>query len=53
MFLWSIFRYWEIPFDPFRDSVLTDHKIFKVENAELEDEEDATLNKVASDILPR
>ncbi len=40
------FRYWEIPFDPFREYVLTDHTIFKIEKSESENEQDVSLSKV-------
>ena len=40
------FSYWETPFDPLRERVLTDEKLFKIDTAESENEQDISLSKV-------
>ena len=41
-----VYRYWKIPFDPLRECVLTDHKIFKIDKLESENEQDISLSQV-------
>ncbi|CAB3976879.1 Armadillo repeat-containing 4 [Paramuricea clavata] len=41
-------EYWEIPFDPFRESILRYHKIFKIEKSESENEQDLSLTKIGN-----